>query len=96
MHAGFFAAGLANGGAGLAPRNSFRTRAAGVDVFHRARWRWADEVAEIAADAFLFDDVWVMNSVDVLPVEALMCAVVYDVHQPLAVRRGWQDESSCR
>ena len=21
--------------------------AAGVDVFHRARWRWADEVAEI-------------------------------------------------
>jgi len=58
--------------------------AAGVDPFHRARWRWADEVAEIAADAFLFDDVWVTNSVDVLPVEALMCAVVYDVHQPIA------------
>ena len=69
--------------------------AAGVDAFHRARRRWADEVAEIAADAFLFDDVWVTNSVDVLALEALMCAVVYDVHQPLAVRREWQDESSC-
>jgi hypothetical protein len=62
--------------------------AAGVDAFQR----WADEVAEIAADAFLFDDVWVTNSVDVLPVEALMRAVVYDAHQPLAVCRGWQDE----
>ena len=27
--------------------------AAGVDAFHRGRGRWADEVAEIAADAFL-------------------------------------------
>jgi hypothetical protein len=41
--------------------------------------------------------VWVTTSVDVLPVEALMCAVVYDVQHPLAVRRGWQDESRvCR
>jgi hypothetical protein len=62
--------------------------AAGVDPFHHGRaWRWANEVAEIAADAFPFDDVWVTNSVDVLPVEALMRAVVYDVHRPLAVGR---------
>ena len=51
-------------------------RAAGVDAFHcDGAGCGADEIAEIAADAFLLDHVRVADTVDVLPVEALMSPI---------------------
>ena len=51
-------------------------RAAGVDAFHCDSARCgADQVAEVAADAFLFDDMRVADAIDILPVEALMSPI---------------------
>ena len=51
--------------------------AAVVAAFHcDGAWRWADEIAEIAADAFGLNDVRVALSVDLLKIKALMRTVL--------------------
>ena len=52
-------------------------RGAVIAAFHCDRaGRGADEIAEVAADTFLFDNVWISLAVDLLKVKALMCTVL--------------------
>ena len=51
--------------------------AAVVAAFHcDGAWRWADEIAEITADAFGLDHVRVTLTVDLLKIETLMRTVL--------------------
>jgi hypothetical protein len=61
----------------LRPFTPALRRAAGVDAFHcDSAGRGADEIAEVAADAFFFDDVRVAKALNRLPVKALVRAVL--------------------
>ena len=52
-------------------------RAAAVDADHRdGSWRRADQGAEVAADALLFDDAWISNAVDLVELEALVSTIL--------------------